>query len=263
MLQPINTSDTRIPVADRGVDFGLMKQKHLRLLPENESSVGPEKKNENVLETINAMVKTIQRDMGQHSSSGSGTMPKEYDQAVFDYVIDRLSNEHLKAIAGHVVAVAEGPIKRALVLGHWFLPDRGWVRDTVNHSVWYKATTGSIVSPRELANATDMPVMPERHLHEFTGFLIIDHAKKMPRFKLIDKSKKLSLGFVCDQTTTFSITLAKAAIEEMDNKKHFNVDATMNKKMRCVLYELLLRKADNGRIFARPVEATLALSQRP
>ena len=254
MLQPLDITDTRIPVSDRGITFAPVKQTNIRLLPSTTNAASSSKlahKDSNPIEFIIDQVQHIKAELGNVNG---------YDAVYFEYVVDRLDNAMLRSVAASQVAAVPGPIQNALVSGNWYIPETGWVRDTVDHSKWYKATTGSIVTPRELANYTDMPVIVPRLLHDLTGYMVMDHAKHMPRFKLVDKNKQLSLGFVCDQTTTFSIAHAKDAIEAMDKKKHFDVNKEMNKKTRCMLYEVLLRKENVN--FARPVEATMALARK-
>lgn len=261
MLQPLAIGDTRIPVADRGVGFTPVKQINIDFKSSAAAAAAASapKAADSVWDPIKALVDKvheIKADLGIGAGEGAGL-----EQAFYDFCVDRLSAAEMRALASALMSRPHKPALAAMVSGTWIVPELGWVRDTVDHLVWYHNATGTRVTPRELAGVTDevlgMGQGQVRRLQDLTGYMVMNQKKMVPQFKLMDKNKSLSLGFVCDQTTTFSIADARQAIEAMDKKKVFSAD--LKKVQLCKAYEVLLRK--EGARFARPVEAAVAVER--
>ena len=257
MLQPLAIGDTRIPVADRGVGFTPVKQINIDFKSSAAAaaaaSASAPKAADSVSDPIKALVDKVQEikaDLG----AGAGL-----EQAFYDFCVDRLSAAEMRALASALMSRPHKPALAALVSGTWIVQELGWVRDTIDHLVWYHSATGTRVTPRELAGVTDevLGMGQVRRLQDLTGYMVMNQKKMVPQFKLMDKNKSLSLGFVCDQTTTFSIADARQAIEAMDKKKVFSAD--LKKVQLCKAYEVLLRR--EGVRFARPVEAAVAVER--
>jgi hypothetical protein len=264
MLQPLAIGDTRIPVADRGVGFTPVKQINIDFMSSAAAaaaSASTPKAADSVSDPIKALVDKVQEikaDLGIGAGAGAGA---GLEQAFYDFCVDRLSAAEMRALASALMSRPHKPALAAMVSGTWIVPELGWVRDTVDHLVWYHSATGTRVTPRELAGVTDevlgMGQGQVRRLQDLTGYMVMNQKKMVPQFKLMDKNKSLSLGFVCDQTTTFSIADARQAIETMDKKKVFSAD--LKKVQLCKAYEVLLRR--EGARFARPVEAAVAVER--
>jgi hypothetical protein len=257
MLQPILYADTRIPIKDRGPRFQPLKQKRINLrtvaaanavgVAASAAAVAAAaaaSKSINPIADIVSQVSAIKTALGM-------TGPK-YDAVIYDYIIDRLPLSNLKQLATQLLSMPNKFILTSLVKGHLLWPRENWIRDPAAPSNWYNILTGTLVSPREILNAK-IPDIPSVSLRSIKGYLLMDYSKgaTMPKFKIIDETKTLSLGFVCSQTSTFTAEKVQTAIAEIDDS--IDLSKPLKKKDRCIMYELVLRHA-TPKTFARPLE---------
>lgn len=267
MLQPILYSDTRIPIKDRGPVYKPMKQKMVNMTATtqqqrtntttNATANANAVANAVIAAAANATTKTVDaiaqliNDVNTIKADLGFTGPK-YDAVIYDYIIDRIDVVKLKALATQLLAKPNKHILTSLVKGQLFIPEHGWIRDPAAPDTWYKVLTGTTVSPREIANAK-IPDIQSVPLRTVKGYLMMDYSKgvTMPKFKIIDEAKTLSLGFVCSQTSTFTAEKVHNAIIEIDDS--LDQGKSLKKKDKCIMYELVLRHA-KPRMFARPLE---------
>ena len=250
MLQPMQFTDARIPIKDRGIGYQAPIQQNIRLLANNNVPAV-----KNVLEDPIAFVIG---EVAKLKESLGIALPKSYEQACFDFIIDRQTPAMIKSLAAQLNSKSQKYVLQSLVSGHLYLKTQGWVRDP-SMNTWFKATTGSQVSPRELARESDIDIaLPEdAKLSDYTAYLVVDYNKNISKLKIVESGKASTLGFVCETTSTFTTANVAKAIKDIDNG--FSIGEKTGKKTRCVMYEIVLRKGTNK--FARPLEATILIER--
>ena len=90
----------------------------------------------------------------------------------------------IKSLAAQLNSKSQKYVLQSLVSGHLYLKTQGWVRDP-SMNTWFKATTGSQVSPRELARESDIDIaLPEdAKLSDYTASLVVDYNKNISKLK--------------------------------------------------------------------------------
>jgi hypothetical protein len=266
MLQPLYTIDMRIPIKERGPAYVPLKQRNIKLgangyvdlhAPDVTIILDP-------IAMLEERVEALKEGLFPKKNNNIvlSTM-KKYEQVIYDYEIDRLDSNMLLQIANKLEepGTHNKMIETSLIAAHLLYKSKKSTWFMNPETLIWTDLTGQEVSKREL----DIEAMPEIKvppLKKLKGYLLLKMSKlgeKTIQFMIIDDTKALSHGFVCEKTSTLKTDDVKAAILEL-NKTCF---AEGSKTNRCSLYELTLRhySRPNNMLFARPVEATIALAE--
>lgn len=290
MFQPNDLTDTRITIATRS-NYKPFRVKRVKIddniqyietqKPQTPSSSKPNtnkaspspSKSPKVTSTniINLLKERIDKTIDIDLILNRTVLPK-VTSAVYDFVIDRLSENDLLELCSAMIPVFDSNdehirnIRHSLETGYIMYTSSTISSDTYIRNVYRKddpnimVYNGKHFKPVNAAGMQTFKQFPKaffvttQKLKDLKGFADIDKTDGIVKLKLIKENKK-STGTFCIGTSTLKISDLKDSINSIDPQVFIESKKYIKDNL-CNLYEMLLRTVSPA-VFARPYQASV------